>query len=197
MLKSGRPPDNFTFPLVIKSCAQLGILNYGKKIHAYSIIMGLESDVFVQTALVDMYRKTGDLNFARKVFDKMPKRSIVSWNAMIDGYCKVGEFNVVLGIFKSLLMGDLRPNLSSLVSITADSDQCGFPKIGRSIHCHGMKLGHELDSVLCNSIMKMYIALGLVDSACLVFNLMMERSVVSWILSLEDPQIGRRKNFIP
>ncbi|XP_031477308.1 pentatricopeptide repeat-containing protein At4g19191, mitochondrial-like [Nymphaea colorata] len=180
MLKSGRPPDNFTFPLVIKSCAQLGILNDGKKIHAHSIIMGLESDVFVQTALVDMYGKTGDLSFARKVFDKMPKRSIVSWNAMIDGYCKVGEFSVALGIFNSLLMGDLRPNLSSLVSITAGSGQCGFPEIGRSIHCHGMKLGHDLDSVLCNSIMKMYIALGLVDSARLVFNLMLERSVVSW-----------------
>ncbi|CAN6484732.1 unnamed protein product [Victoria cruziana] len=180
MVGSGRPPDKFIFPLVIKSCAKLGNLNYGEQIHAHSVITASGNDIFVQTALVDMYAKTGDVRLAREVFEKMPKRSIVSWNAMIDGYCKVGEFGAALGIFNTLLVGDLRPNSSTLVSMTAGCGRCGSPETGMSIHCHGMKLGHDLDIVLCNSIATMYTALGLVDSARLVFDQMSERSVVAW-----------------
>ena len=42
-------------------------------------------DVFVSTALVDIYAKCGCLYDALKVLDKMSQRNVVSWNTMVVG----------------------------------------------------------------------------------------------------------------
>ncbi|KAF5179513.1 Pentatricopeptide repeat [Thalictrum thalictroides] len=37
------------------------------------------------TSLIDMYAKCGKVDTARKLFDKMPKRDVVAWSAMVSG----------------------------------------------------------------------------------------------------------------
>ena len=45
----------------------------------------LQYDIPVGNSLVDMYAKCGNIKFARFVFDRMPKKTMVSYNLMIAG----------------------------------------------------------------------------------------------------------------
>jgi pentatricopeptide repeat protein len=60
---------------------------------------GLESDVFVGTSLVDMYAKCGSIENAWRVFNKMPSRNVVTWNAMILGHVKCRQGQKALELF--------------------------------------------------------------------------------------------------
>jgi pentatricopeptide repeat protein len=99
MQRLGVEPDKFTFPLVLKACAGLSALQEGREIHYQIDRCGLDYDIFVVTALMDMYAKCGSIDSARQVFDKMSGRDVVSWNAMIAGYCQNGRPDEALVLF--------------------------------------------------------------------------------------------------
>lgn len=88
MQRIGMKPDGFTFGSVLSVCACMGDLRYGKEINVQVIKLGSEVDVFVGTALVDMYAKCGSIEIARQLFDEMPVINVVSWTAMIVGYAQ-------------------------------------------------------------------------------------------------------------
>ncbi|EPS73257.1 hypothetical protein M569_01496 [Genlisea aurea] len=91
MHRSSCRGDHFTYPFVLKSVADLEFIITGRCIHGLSRKDGLDSDMYVATALIDMYAKCGDLVDARKVFDEIPVRDVSSWNAMISGYMREGS----------------------------------------------------------------------------------------------------------
>lgn len=98
----GFPGDNFTFPFVLKSCAELCSVGLGRCVHGQSLRSGLEFDIYVGTSLIDMYVKCGQLNDARKLFDGMPMRDVSSWNALIAGYMKDGMFDFAEDLFRRM-----------------------------------------------------------------------------------------------
>lgn len=53
--------------------------------HGLAAKIGFDSDPYVETALVGMYLGCGLISDARKVFDKMSHRDVVTWDIMIDG----------------------------------------------------------------------------------------------------------------
>lgn len=83
MQEAGVQPDRFTFTSILPVCTRLGAL---QDVHEELCGLGFETDVFVGTALVDMYAKFRRIQDARAVFDKMPQRDLVCWNTMIAGY---------------------------------------------------------------------------------------------------------------
>ncbi|KAL3634800.1 hypothetical protein CASFOL_021854 [Castilleja foliolosa] len=88
-------------PLVIKACASLSMLSLGSSFHSDIIKSGAEHDVMVGTSLLGMYAKCRDTTSARKLFDNMPHRNAVSWNAMIGGYMRNGETQLASSLFGS------------------------------------------------------------------------------------------------
>lgn len=94
--------DNFTFPFVLKCCADLSNGWTGKCVHGQTLRFGLEFDMYVGTSLIDMYVKCGELMDAHKLFDKMTVRDIASWNALIAGYMREGEINVAEDLFRTM-----------------------------------------------------------------------------------------------
>ncbi|KAL6994188.1 hypothetical protein U1Q18_012295 [Sarracenia purpurea var. burkii] len=173
--------NNFTLPLVFKACAKLGSIRDARKVHSHVFLSGLDADVFVQTALIDVYSKCYDLASSRRVFDEMPHRSIVSWNSMISAYCRHFLLDESIWLLKGMQFLGLEPSSASFVSIVSS---CSFASLGRkqglSIHCYVIKLGLHSDLPLSNSFMSMYVRLGEVDDASCIFDSMSERSIVSW-----------------
>jgi pentatricopeptide repeat protein len=85
MQQEGVRPDSVTFVGVLNACASVVAIEEGRCVHRQIIQNGLESDIFVGNSLVDMYAKCGSIGDAWRVFNKMPSRDVVTWNAILRG----------------------------------------------------------------------------------------------------------------
>ncbi|KAI9115226.1 hypothetical protein K1719_013545 [Acacia pycnantha] len=123
-------PDSFTFVSVITALADLSVTRQAKWIHGLVARTCLDRNVFVATALVDMYAKCGAIQTARKLFDAMEERHVITWNAMIDGYGTHGLGKEALDLFTEMLRGSIRPNETTFLSVISACSHSGFVEEG-------------------------------------------------------------------
>eukprot|EP01018_Ginkgo_biloba_P037437 Gb_29877 [translate_table: standard] len=172
--------DSVTFVNLLPACALLGALQQGKWIHDYVIRSGFESEAFVRTALIDMYAKCGSIEIARQLFDKMLRKDVISWSAMITGYAQNGHANEALTLFHQMQLTDLKPDLVTMVSLLQACAHLGALKQGKWIHDYVLRSGFESNVTVGNSLIDMYAKCGSIDLARLQFDKMPQKNVVSW-----------------
>ncbi|PIA35325.1 hypothetical protein AQUCO_03500015v1 [Aquilegia coerulea] len=194
MLRSGLYiGDNFTFPLLLKSCSKLSSFWDGQIIHTHVFLSGFQSNVHVQTALLHMY-SNHNLSASRHLFDEMPFPTLISWNAIISAYSNSNSTTTTTTnhldesflLFRQMRLLGFNPNSSTLVSLVSGCSSTsssaffgGFVRAS-SIHCHGFKLGLISDLILSNSIITLYLHFHQLDAARILFNSMDQRSIVTW-----------------
>jgi pentatricopeptide repeat protein len=103
-------PNEVTIVGVLQACAHLATLHQAKRIHGYIIRSEFDSNVYVATALIDMYAKCGRINIARQLFEKMSTRDVVTWNAMIAGYGMHGYGEDAFASFKRMQLTGMKPD---------------------------------------------------------------------------------------
>ncbi|XP_019415513.1 PREDICTED: pentatricopeptide repeat-containing protein At4g18520-like [Lupinus angustifolius] len=96
MMEEGVLPNSYTYSSALKACANLESPTQGKLIHSNASKTPALSNVFVNSSLISMYVKCGNVADAFQVFDNMPKRNLVSWKAMILGYVRNGHYKEAL-----------------------------------------------------------------------------------------------------
>ena len=120
MLSRGIEPDRFLVTTALTACAQAGALTQGKWIHELLEKKWVESDVFVGTALVDMYAKCGSLEKAMEVFEKLSKRNVFSWAALIGGYAAYGYGKEAITCLEKMEREDgVKPDSVVLLAVLA------------------------------------------------------------------------------
>jgi pentatricopeptide repeat protein len=92
-------PNLKTFASILPVCANLAVLEQGVEIHEEIVKSGLQCDVFVESSLVDMYAKCGNIEKALNIFSKMQKRDAVSWTVIIGGCAQNGMEEEALRLF--------------------------------------------------------------------------------------------------
>ncbi|OWM75384.1 putative pentatricopeptide repeat-containing protein At1g10330 [Punica granatum] len=130
-------PNEATYVSVLSSCAHLqggGGLRKGKQIHGHLIRCESELSVFVGTAIVDLYGKTGCLRNAEKVFDRMGVRKVFTWNAMISSLACNGEERQGLGMFGEMLSNGLKPNALTFISVLTACARGQFVESGLELY---------------------------------------------------------------
>nr|UPT48864.1 pentatricopeptide repeat protein AaPPR963 [Agave angustifolia] len=177
MVVDGVYPDKYTFPVILKSCAKFSGIGESKQLHGAAIKMGFSCDIYVQNALVNVYCICGDFCNARKLFDGMPERDVVSWTGLISGYVKGGDFSTALRLFSDM---DVAPNIATLVSVLVACGRLGELNIGRRIHGLILKTMVEIGLIAGNAILGMYVKCEQVDEAKRVFEEIPERDIFSW-----------------
>ncbi|KAH6789664.1 Tetratricopeptide repeat superfamily protein [Perilla frutescens var. frutescens] len=118
-------PDNFTYPSVLKACAELSNLDFGKEVHMSINASSLNSNVFVQNALISMYGKCGDLETARSIFNRMLIKDEVSWNSMISEYASKGMWDEAIKIFESMQEAGVESNVVTWNTVAGGSLRAG------------------------------------------------------------------------
>eukprot|EP01018_Ginkgo_biloba_P001468 Gb_24929 [translate_table: standard] len=172
MQRTGIRPDRIAYASVLSACANLAFLEQGKEIHEAIITSGLQCDVLVGNALVDMYAKCGCLEVARHEFDKMPQRDVVSWNAMIAGYAQNGLIDEAFKLFQEMP----EQNVVSWTAMVAGYAQKG--NIEKALEL--FQKMPERNVVSWNAMIAGYAQNGHVDEALKLFQTMPEKNVVSW-----------------
>lgn len=173
-------PEKVTFLSMLDACDSQAALAQGKQIHICIIHGGLMLDIVVATALVDMYGKCDDIEEARSVFDKLPRRDVVAWNAMIAVYAQHGYGKDSLQLFEQMQQQGVMPSKVTFVSILdACASQAAVAK-GKHVHKLILQRGFLTNIVVATALINMYGKCGSILNARMVFNEMPERDVVSW-----------------
>eukprot|EP01018_Ginkgo_biloba_P012654 Gb_23605 [translate_table: standard] len=173
-------PNEFTFATVLAASTSQFAVEKGKQVHAHVVKTGFQSAVCVGNALVTMYAKCEDIRNACEVFAKMPKRDIVSWNAMNAGYVQNGYEEEALKLFCQMQQADMKPNQLTLVSVLKASASLAEMEHSTQFHAYILKIGLELDVLVGTALVDMYGKCGNMYDACQIFDKMSERNVVSW-----------------
>lgn len=119
-------PYSVTYANILPACAQLAALQQGKEIHKSMMEDGLDSDIFVSGALIDMYVKCGSLNAGRQIFDEMPQRDLVSWTSMVAGYGMHGHGEEALSLFNQMQKSGVKPDHVTFVAVLSSCSHTGL-----------------------------------------------------------------------
>ncbi|KAK7262458.1 hypothetical protein RJT34_30031 [Clitoria ternatea] len=147
MQSQGIKPDSFTLVSVITALAHLSVTRQAKWIHGLAIRTLMDKNVFVATALVDMYAKCGAVQTARELFDMMQERHVITWNAMIDGYGTHGLGKEALDLFNEMQNGSIKPNDITFLSVISACSHSGLVEEGL-YYFEIMKEDYELEPAM-------------------------------------------------
>ncbi|KAI9080082.1 hypothetical protein K1719_038015 [Acacia pycnantha] len=128
---SGAKYDSVSLSTTLSSCANLPSPYYGKEIHGFIIRTAFNADIFVESALIDMYSKCGKLAMAQCVFDLMDQKNEVSWNSIITGYANHGYPRECLDLFHEMLKIGIRPDHVTFLIIMSACAHAGLVDEGR------------------------------------------------------------------
>ncbi|KAK6137222.1 hypothetical protein DH2020_029039 [Rehmannia glutinosa] len=113
MGREGVRKNGYTFSTVLKACRRMGDIGCGRQVHANATKLGLESDGFVQCALIDLYGKCGFLNDATSMFEiGNNKRNIASCNALLMNYMQHGLCREAMRVLYEMKMSGFEPSES-------------------------------------------------------------------------------------
>lgn len=101
MLKDGLIKNKYTFTPLVKACSMVS-LDIGLSVHAHVVKLGLGSDLFIGSTLIQFYALNLDMRTAEELFDETPMKDVVLWTSMIDGYGKIGDIKKARDIFDKM-----------------------------------------------------------------------------------------------
>lgn len=182
MFENGIFPDNFVVPNVCKACGALQWSRFGRGVHGYVVKSGFDDCVFVASSLADMYGKCGVFDDARKVFDEIPERNVVAWNALMVGYVQNGMNEEAIRLLSDMMEEGIEPTRVTVSTCLSASANMGGIEEGKQSHAIAVVNGLELDNILGTSILNFYCKVGLIEYAEMIFDRMIEKDVVTWNL---------------
>ncbi|KAH6781948.1 hypothetical protein C2S52_001243 [Perilla frutescens var. hirtella] len=174
-------PDDYTFPFVLKLCADFLCVSKGLEVHGRLIKAGLDEDVFVNNTLILFYGCYGDLWSVNKVFDGMPVRDLISWNTVIRVFSDNNCLLEAVGLLRDMiLMSGFMPNAITVVSVLPVCAGLVNETLVSLIHCYVIKVGLDGETKVGNALVDAYGKCGNVQASDGVFGEMDERNEVSW-----------------
>ncbi|XP_024540327.1 pentatricopeptide repeat-containing protein At4g20770-like isoform X1 [Selaginella moellendorffii] len=126
----GLEMDLVSFVGILDACACCGALNEGRSIHQEAVLRGFQDDVTIGSALVNMYGKCGQVEPGREVFDGMPWRNSITWNAMLTAYAQNGHSAEALELFPVMILEGAEPSEVTFITLLSACAQAGLLQDG-------------------------------------------------------------------
>ncbi|KAG2244886.1 hypothetical protein Bca52824_093261 [Brassica carinata] len=130
----------FTVSSAVSAAAEIPCIRRGKEIHGHVVRAGLESDEVLWSSLMDMYGKCGYIDEARRIFDKIVVKDVVSWTPMIDRYFKSRRWPV-FSLFSELIGSNARPNEYTFAGVLNACTDLTTEEVGKQVHGYMTRVG--------------------------------------------------------
>jgi pentatricopeptide repeat protein len=126
------------------------------KIHALIVLSGIFNYAPCNALLVLSYSRVGEIELAHKVFERLPKRGVDVWNAMIVAYSRNDFPSEVINIYKQMRCEGVKPDSSTFtVSIKACTRLLDF-EMGDEIWKRAIECGYGNDVFVGSSVLNLY-----------------------------------------
>ena len=186
---------------LLKACISLQDIEKGSQIHAdIARNKSLQEDLYVGTALLDMYANCGCLAEAEDILNKFPSRNIFSWAALMGGYSKHKLDLKVINCFQKLCSDGIVPNVATSICSLKACGSVGSSCIEKAQQIHDEIMSRDFlqkDIVIGNALVDMYAKCGSLVRAQEVFDMLPERNVITWgALITAYSQLGRAENTL-
>ncbi|KVI03207.1 Pentatricopeptide repeat-containing protein [Cynara cardunculus var. scolymus] len=177
-------PNQFTVPMVVSACAEVGDLVHGMIVHGLVFKVGMfEGSSAIGSSFVYMYSKCGHVDSARQVFDEMYLRDVVAWTSLVIGYVQNGEsakgLRCVCKMYR-ICGEDARPNFRTLEGAFQACGNLEAVYAGRCLHGVVAKSGLGCYTVVQSSILSMYSKCGTLEEAYMSFCEVPVKDIKSW-----------------
>ncbi|KAG6481322.1 hypothetical protein ZIOFF_057919 [Zingiber officinale] len=173
-------PNDVTFVALIFAVNDQ-LLREGQMVHGVGFKLGIAEELNVSISLITMYAKLKLMVDARKVFDAIHCKEIVSWNALVSGYAQNGQLEDALAVFSSLILHCM-PNqytFGSILSAITTTDIVSLA-YGQSFHAHILKLGLNANAYVSVALIDLYAKRGSIDESRRAFEEAPLKSLITW-----------------
>lgn len=127
----GMNSNYVTYASVLTALSGLAAFEHGRQVHNHVLRSGVQFYVVLGNSLIDMYSKCGNLTYSRRVFDNMPERTVISWNAMLVGYSKHGMGRQVVELFNLMREENkVMPDKVTLLAVLSGCSHGGMENRG-------------------------------------------------------------------
>ena len=179
------PPlyETSSLAALIQKCTTITSLKKARQLHALLLTTTTVNarTPYLNNNLLSMYARCGSLTDSRLVFDKMPQRSLVSFNALIAAYSRVPDHAfLAFDLLAQMGFEYLRPNGSTLTSLLQACSLYGDWLLGSLLHAQVVKFGFLNNVCVQTSLLGVYSNCGDLESAKRVFEFINDKDVVAW-----------------
>ncbi|KQK08962.1 pentatricopeptide repeat-containing protein At3g22690 [Brachypodium distachyon] len=200
MRRSGVSPDNYTMAAVAQSSAAFASWKgraTGDAVHALVQRIGFASDLFVMSGLINFYGASKSVEDARKVFEEMHERDVVSWTLMISAFAQCGQWDNVLRSLDEMQSEGTKPNKITIISLLSACGQVRAVDKGLWVYARVDEYGIEADVDIRNALIGMYVKCGCMSDAWKTFKGMPIRNTKSWNTLIDGfVQNGKHKEAL-
>ncbi|CAN7008857.1 unnamed protein product, partial [Brassica oleracea var. botrytis] len=173
--------DAYGLSSAVSSCGSDRDFRTGSGFHCLALTSGFASDVYVGSSLVVLYRDSGEIDNAHKVFVEMPEKNVVSWTAMISGFAQEWRVDICLKLYSKMKNSTSeQPNDYTFTALLSACTGSGALGQGKSVHCQTLKTGFKSCLHISNALISMYCKCGDLKDAFRVFDQFLDKDVVSW-----------------
>lgn len=173
-------PNEATFVSVVVASGRSGCLNIGKGIHNLILKHGLDMNLTINNALMDMYVKCECLFEAKRVFDEVPKKDIISWTIMLSSLVQLKRPKDSLELFHDMQLKGVQPDRVILTSVLSACANLGALDFGKWVHEYIDSKGIKWDIHIGTALVDMYAKCGCIEMALKTFDNFPNRNVRTW-----------------
>lgn len=188
MVSDGVEMNSVILTSVLPVIGELSDRKLGREIHGYMIRRFRDSKkmAFVQSGLIDMYCKCGDMVSGRHVFYGSVCRSVVSWTALMSGYASNGRLEQALRSVVWMQQEGVKPDVVTIATALPVCTQLKALRQGKETHGYVLKNWFIPNASIETSLITMYSECGMLESACKVFDGMRKKNVIAWTALIDS-----------
>ncbi|MCO5587433.1 hypothetical protein L7F22_041382 [Adiantum nelumboides] len=180
MQSEGFAPDIVTLVSLLSSCMSPEGLDTGRQVHQYIELFGVEVDVTLGNALLNMYGKCASFDGAFMVFSQMINRNVISWNAMINACTECRQEKMALELFQGMIQQGFVPDGVTLLGVVEACANQAILSEAKHIHSYIERFGLVLDAMIRSALIKMYSKCGSLEDVQRVFDESPVKDVILW-----------------